>query len=211
MPRKIAIIAGSVALAFLCGCTANDQTATRAQGAGAGAALGAGVGLLAGKDARSAIIGAGLGGFAGLVLGDTVARKKADYVSTEAMIAKEHEIVRQNADEVARYNASLRAHIDQLSVEVAALEAKAATSRDRRIQTAKLRTQAEQDLASAHQRLVGVNKELQITMALYEEAEAERSATELADWNEEIQNLEQRKRDLALLISAFEDQTQQVL
>lgn len=207
--RSIAVI--PVALAFLVGCAANDQTLTRAQGAGAGAALGAGLGLLAGKDSESTLIGAGLGGLAGLALGDAVARKKADYVSTEAMIEKEHEIVRRNADEMASYNATMRDHLDQLSVDVAALETKVAANRTRQVEARTLRAKAENDLAEARQRLVQVDSEVEISRSLYERAKAERSVAELADWNYEIRNLERRKRDLALLIGDFETTTQQIL
>lgn len=206
--RKIAVI--SVAMAFLSGCAANDQTATRVQGAGAGAALGAGLGLLAGKDSESTLIGAGLGGLAGLAVGDAVARKKAGYVSTEAMIEKEHAIVRQNADEMASYNDTMRAHLDQLSIDVAALETKVATNRTRQIETRSLRAKAENDLAQARRRLVEVDSQIEVSKTLYEQAKAERSAAELADWNDEIRNLERRKRDLALLIGDFETTAQQI-
>jgi len=211
MSKTNAIVVFTVALAFLHGCAANDQTSTRAQGAGAGAALGAGLGLLAGKDSQSALIGAGLGGLAGLALGDAVARKKSDYVSTEAMIEKEHEIVRRNADEVARYNATMRDHLDQLSLDAAALETRVATNRARKNEAHNLRMQAERDLAQGRQRLVEVNNELRVTMALYEQAKEERSVTELADWTQEIRTLERQRRDLALLLGEFETNSQQIL
>ncbi len=206
--NSIALIA---VLALLSGCAANDQNVTRAQGAGAGAALGAGLGLLVGKDTESTVIGAAVGGLAGLALGDAVARKKADYVSTEVMIKKEHGIARRHADEMATYNASLRDHLDELTVDIAGLETEAGSQRARRATARDLRTRAETDLAQAHRQLAKANQEIDVSRKLYETAKAEGSSTDLAGWDRQIRQLERHRRELALLIGDFESGSQQIL
>ncbi len=199
------------ALAVISGCAVNDQNVTRAQGAGAGAALGAGLGLLVGKDTKSTLVGAAVGGLAGLALGDAVARKKADYVSTEAMIEKEHQIARRNADEMANYNASLRDHLDELTEDIAGLETEAGNQRVRRASARDLRARAENDLVQARQQLAKANQEIDVSRRLYDQAKAERSSTGLAGWDQQIRQLEHRRRELALLIGDFESGSLRIL
>ena len=205
--KSIAVVA---VLVLLSGCAANDQNITRAQGAGAGAAVGAGLGLLVGKDTESTLVGAAVGGLAGFALGDAVARKKADYASTEAMIEKEHQIARRNADEMARYNASLRGHLDELTVDIAELEATADNRRVRQASARDLRARAESDLTQARQRLAKINQEIDVSRQLYDQAKAERSTADLAGWNRQIQELERRRRELAALIGDYERGTQRI-
>lgn len=205
--RSLTVIA---VFALLSGCAVNDQNATRAQGAGAGAAVGAGLGLLVGKDTKSTLVGAAVGGLAGFALGDAVARKKSDYVSTEVMIDKEHQIARLNANEMAKYNVSLRDHLDELTVDIAELETTVDSKRVRQASARDLRARAESDLVQARERLAKVNQEIDVSRELYDQAKAEKSSADLAGWNRQIQELERRRRELALLIGDFERGTRQI-
>jgi len=76
MLRKltIAVIATGliVPLGFVCGCESDAQT-----GAALGALAGAGVGQLAGRDTKSTLIGAAIGGGAGYIIGNESDKKKA--------------------------------------------------------------------------------------------------------------------------------------
>lgn len=198
------------ALMLMTGCAANDQNLTRAQGAGAGAALGAGLGALIGKDTDSALIGAAVGGLAGLAVGEVVARKKADYVSTEAMIEKERELAQNNASEMADYNASLRDHLDTLNQDIQALEAEVALERSRHAGALDLRARAEDNLDQARQRLAEVSQEVDVSRQLYEEAKAEAPPVDLTEWDRQIRELERRRSELVVLIGDFEASAQQI-
>ena len=103
---KIRSAALLTALFFLSACAANDQDATRTQGAGTGAALGAGLGLVLGGGVEDMLIGAAVGGLAGLAVGDAVARKKTDYATAEDMVVQERRIITEKANQIESYNAA---------------------------------------------------------------------------------------------------------
>jgi hypothetical protein len=198
------------ALPLLGACVTDDQNATRVQGAGAGAAIGAGIGALVGGDAEDVLIGAAAGGLIGLAAGDAVARKKADYASREDMIIQERRIVAEKADEIGAYNISLRGKLRKLDQDIALLEEEAARGRAERGERLYLRRRAVADLDQARQRLAEVNREIDVSRQLYQEALGGSQPVELADWDRRIRELERRRDALTSLIGDFESSTQRV-
>lgn len=192
------------ALFLLSACAVNDQNATRTQGAGAGAVLGAGIGALIGGDSEDVLLGAALGGLAGLAVGDAVARKKASYVSSEEMIVQERRILSEKADQVSAYNASLRRNLDGLNRDIASLETEIARGRDRHAALLELRKRAAGDLDRAQRRLVAANQEIDVSRDVYYQALRESEPIDLVDWDRRIRELERRRDELARLIGNFE-------
>ncbi|MGI9510615.1 MAG: hypothetical protein ACR2QJ_14840 [Geminicoccaceae bacterium] len=206
--QRAALLTG---LLFLSACAADDRNATRAQGAGAGAALGAGIGaLIGGGDAEDILIGAAVGGLAGLAVGETVARQKADYASTEDMIVQERRIVSEKADQIASYNANLERNLDTLNSDIAALEAEIARGRDERAAKTELRKRAVGDLSLARKRLAEVNQEIDVSRQVYYEALRESEPVDLVEWDRRIRELERRRDNLVTLIGDFESSTRRV-
>ena len=197
-------------LFFLSACTANDQNVTRAQGAGAGAALGAGLGAIFGGDEEDILIGAAIGGLAGLAVGEAVARKKADYASAEDMIVQERRIITAKADEVASYNAGLEQELDLLNRDIAALEAAIGEGRADHSAKLELRQRAASDLDQARQRLAEVNQEIDVSRKVYQEALRDSEPVDLVEWDRRIRELERRRNSLANLIGDFEATTQRI-
>ena len=191
-------------LVLMSGCTPNDQNMTRAQGAGVGAAVGAGLGAIIGGDTEDALIGAAVGGLAGLAVGEVVARKKAKYASTEAMIREERASIQKKTREMASYNNGLRAEFDRLNQEIAALEAEVAAQRTDHGAALDLRSRAEGNLAAARRRLAEVNQEVDVSRQLYDQAKSEGASTDLASWNKQIFELERLRDELVVLIGDFE-------
>ena len=198
------------AIALISGCAANDQNLTRAQGVGVGAAVGAGLGALVSGDSKGALVGAVAGGLAGLALGDAVARKKSDYASTEAMIRQERRIARQNASEMAAYNASLVRHLETLDRDIERLEANLVAERTRRETVLSIRSQAKDELLEARRRLAEVNQEVAVSQRLFDQARAEGASPDLVDWDRQIGELERRRDELMVLISAFESRANRI-
>ncbi|MGI9500469.1 MAG: YMGG-like glycine zipper-containing protein, partial [Geminicoccaceae bacterium] len=183
---------------------------TRAQGAGAGAALGAGLGALVGGDSEDIVIGAAVGGLAGLAVGETVARKKADYVTTEDMIVHERRIVAEKADRIGDYNVSLRQHLGRLNRDIAMLEAEVDRGSAEHAEKRRLRQRAEADLDQARQRFAEVSQEIEISRRAYDEALRDSEPVALVDWDRRIRELERRRGTLAALIGDLETSVQRV-
>ena len=198
------------ALSLLSACMTDDQNATRAQGAGAGAAIGAGIGALVGGDAEDILIGAAAGGLVGLAAGDAVARKKADYATKEDMIVQERQIVAEKADEIGAYNIGLRGKLRKLNQDITLLEEEAARGRAARGERLDLRRRAVADLEQARQRLAEVNREIDVSRQVYQQALSESRPVELAEWDRRIRELERRRDALTSLIGDFESSTQRV-
>ncbi len=198
------------ALFFMSACAVNDQNATRAQGAGAGAALGAGLGLILGGDPEDVLIGAAVGGLAGLAAGEVVARKKADYANAEDMVVQERRIVTEKADQVASYNVGLEQELDGLNRDIATLEAAISEGRADRSAKLELRQRAAADLDQARQRLAEVNQEIDVSRKVYREALRDSEPVDLVEWDRRIRELERRRNTLATLIGDFETSVQRV-
>lgn len=190
--------------------TTSDQNATRAQGAGAGAALGAGLGALIGGDPEDILIGAAVGGLAGLAVGEAVARKKANYASAEDMVIEERRIVREKTDQVGVYNAGLERQLGDLDRDVAALQAAIAEGRADHAEKIQLRRRAEADLDQARQRLAEVNQEIDVSRRVYQEALRDSEPVDLVDWDRRIRELERRRDALVVLIGDFEATTRRI-
>jgi hypothetical protein len=205
--RSVIVLLG---LSLLSACISDDQNATRVQGAGAGAAIGAGIGALVGGDVEDVLIGAAAGGLVGLAAGEAVARKKADYATKEDMIVKEREIVAKQADEIGAYNIGLRGKLRKLNQDIALLEEEAARGRAALGERLDLKRRAEIDLNQARQRLAVVNREIDVSRQVYQQALSENKPVELADWDRRIRELERRRDALISLIGDFETSTQQV-
>ncbi|MDH3663135.1 MAG: hypothetical protein OEU92_24465 [Alphaproteobacteria bacterium] len=199
-----------MALFLMSACAVNDQNATRAQGAGAGAALGAGLGALIGGDPEDVLIGAAVGGLAGLAVGEAVARKKADYATTEDMIVQERRIVTEKTGQIGAYNASLERQLDGLNRDIAVLEAALAEGRAERAAKLDLRQRANADLDRARQRLAEVNQEIDVSRKVYQEALGDSEPVDLVDWDRRIRELERRRDELARLIGDFETSARRV-
>ena len=198
------------ALFFMSACAANDQNMTRAQGAGAGAALGAGLGAIVGGDAEDVLLGAAVGGLVGLAAGEAVARKKADYATTDDMIVQERRIVAEKTEQIGSYNASLEQQLVGLDSDIATLEAAVAEGRADRSAKQDLRQRAEADLDRARQRLAEVNQEIDVSRHVYQEAARDSVPVDLVDWDRRIRELERRRDELAKLIGDFETSTRRV-
>lgn len=112
------------AAAMLASCTniKDDQTRTRAEGAGAGAVLGAGLGAIIGHQSghtwEGALIGGAAGSFAGLAVGDHVARKKAAYKNQEAWLNACIAQAEKTNSHARSYNASLSSKISNLEQKI---------------------------------------------------------------------------------------------
>jgi len=204
------VIALMTALFLSSACTVNDQNATRAQGAGVGAALGLGLAALVGGDGDALVVGAAVGGLAGLAAGDAVARKKADYATAEDMIIEERRIAAEQAEEIRLYNASLERDLAKLNRDVADLEVAASQGRIDRADKIQLRERAVSRLERAQQQLVEVNQEITISRKIYQEARRESQPVDLAQWDRRIRELERRRDALAVLIGDFETSTRRV-
>ncbi len=198
------------ALPLLSACVTDDQNATRLQGAGAGAAIGAGIGALVGGDTEDVLIGAAAGGLVGLAAGEVVARKKADYATKEDMVVQERQIVAQKADEIGAYNIGLRGKLRKLNQDIALLEEEAARGRAARGERLDIKRRAVTDLNQARQRLAEVNREIDVSRQVYQQALSESQPVELVDWDRRIRELERRRDALTTLIGDFESSTQRV-
>ncbi|MGI9485568.1 MAG: hypothetical protein ACR2RF_06750 [Geminicoccaceae bacterium] len=189
---------------------ANDQDATRTQGAGAGAALGAGLGLVFGGGVEEILISAAVGGLAGLAAGDAVARKKADYATAEDMVVQERHIVTEKVDQIGSYNARLEQQLDTLNADIALLEAAISEGRANHSTKLKLRQQAATDLDQARQQLAEVSQEIDVSRKVYQEALRDSEPVDLVEWDRRIRELERRRNTLAALIGDFKTSVQRV-
>lgn len=198
------------ALFFASACAVDDQNMTRAQGAGTGAAVGLGLGLLIGGDMEGALIGAAAGGLAGLAAGEVVARKKADYATTEDMIVQERRIAAEKASELSAYNVNLEKQLDVLNQDITALENEVAQGRAYRTAKVDLRERAEISLDQAQQRLAEVNQEIDVSRKMYLEALRDSEPVDLVEWDRRIRELERRRNTLAVLIGDFDTSTQRI-
>lgn len=120
------VVTGSmVMVAMLAGCAqTQDGRLTQAQGAGIGAAggaiAGALLGSLSGNAGRGALIGAAVGGAGGFAYGTHVAKRKAQYASTEAWLDACIASARKRNGEALAYNKSLSDRVAALESEVKA-------------------------------------------------------------------------------------------
>ncbi|MDZ4405009.1 glycine zipper domain-containing protein [Prosthecobacter sp.] len=111
--------------AMLGSCTniKNDGTRTRTEGALGGAILGAlagaAIGSLSGNAGRGALIGLAAGTAGGLAYGNHVAKKKANYASTEQWLDACISQARATNQKARNYNSSLSANITKLRSEIA--------------------------------------------------------------------------------------------
>ena len=99
----------------------SDGTLTRMQGTGigaaGGAAVGAGVGALAGGGDGAAIggsAGALIGGIVGYLWGDSVAKKKEEFATTEEYIRANTRVLDERISELRDLNSSLSSQIATL-------------------------------------------------------------------------------------------------
>ena len=118
MKTAKSLITLSIAATLISACaTMPDDQRTRAEGTAAGAVIG---GLLGGliDGRRGAAIGALIGAGAGYVVGDEVARRKAEYASTEDYLDGE-------ADRVAEFNATTRQYNERLAGQIEMLDREA--------------------------------------------------------------------------------------
>lgn len=197
-------------LFFISACAVDDRNATRAQGAGAGAALGAGLGAIIGNDPQDILIGAAIGGLAGLAAGEVVVRKKADYATAEDMVVQERRIVAQKADQIGSYNAGLERNLDVLDRDIVSLEAEIARGRADQAAKLQLRRRVEADLDQARQRLAEVNQEIDVSRKVYYEAVNDGEPVDLVEWDRRIRELERRRDTLAVLIGDFETSARRI-
>ncbi len=108
----------------------SDGTLTRMQGTGigaaGGAAVGAGVGALAGGGDGAAIggsAGALIGGIVGYLWGDSVAKKKEEFATTEEYIRANTRVLDERISELRDLNSSLSSQIATLRREKRRLSA----------------------------------------------------------------------------------------
>lgn len=114
----------------------SDGTLTRMQGTAigtvGGGAVGAGVGALVGGKDGAAIGGAAgalLGGIGGYLWGDSVAKKKEEFATTEEYIRANSRVLDERISELRDLNASLTSQIETLRRENRRLSASEAQSR----------------------------------------------------------------------------------
>lgn len=112
------LIAAVISLGMISGCASMpDDQRTRAEGAGAGAVIGGLLGYLIDGE-RGALIGAAVGAGAGYAVGNEIAKRKAEYASTEDYLDGE-------ADRVAEFNATTEQYNRRLAAQIAELELEA--------------------------------------------------------------------------------------
>jgi hypothetical protein len=200
------IVFATVAVVSLNGCLpgmtkeeGDDSQQTKFQATAAGAALGALTGLLTGGDAKSALIGAAVGGGAGYFLGNEVAKRKQSYKSREELIAKESQRTSETLSNTRSINANLRQDIQSYEKETKTLQANIAKGKARKDALGIQKQKVEKRHKDSAKALEAVTKELEISEQLYTETKNEDgkdNAKKLAEWEKRIANLKKEKEAL---------------
>lgn len=181
----LVVMAAGMVNSSLTSCSSmSDSTKTRAQGttfgAIAGGLLGASIGLVAGGNTKSVLIGAAagamLGGIGGYAWGDSIVKEKAAYASMEEYITDNKKQLDSRITDVQQANSDLSDQIAKLKAD------KTAISKEK---IAKQNAQLSENMA-----LIDAD----ITTA--QDAAKEASGTELAELNEKINALSQEKKSL---------------
>jgi uncharacterized protein YcfJ len=177
----------------------DDQKATKFQATAAGAALGALTGFLTGGDAKSALIGAAVGGGAGYFVGNEVAKRKQSYKNREELIAQESQRASETLANTRQINASLRKDIQAYESETKKLQANIAKGKARKESLGEQKQKVEKRRKDTDEALTAVSKELEISEQLYQETKTESDksdAKKLAEWEKRISNLKKEKETL---------------
>ncbi|TVR98142.1 MAG: glycine zipper 2TM domain-containing protein [Wenzhouxiangellaceae bacterium] len=187
--KILMVVVITAALISACASMPDDQR-TRAEGTAAGAVLGGLLGALIDGE-RGALIGAAVGAGAGYAVGNEVAKRKAEYASTEDYLDGE-------AERVAEFNATTGQYNQRLAQQIKALEQEAeylrtqidAGTADEAVLQAQRATLRE-ELDSAERLEAALAQELEVQNAILAEERENR-----ADEDPYIQRLESEVAEL---------------
>lgn len=161
------------------GC-ATDPQRTRTEGTLVGAGAGAAIGRAITGDDRGTAIGAAIGAVVGLVAGNRMAKKKAEY-------AKREDALRESAQRAVALAQSTREENDQLSRDIADLEATVHQLSSQKTSAAAKKTQLEASerkqvalVAAADASLARVREEYARQEAVVNERTSSQSADKIA-------------------------------
>lgn len=189
----LVVMAAGMVNTSLTSCSSmSDSTKTRAQGTSfgalAGGLLGAGIGLAAGGDTKSVLIGAAagalLGGIGGYAWGDSIVKEKESYASMEEYINDNQKQLDNRITDVQKANSDLTKQITQLKKDKTAVS---------KANIAKQNAKLTENLALI---------DSDITTA--KDAAKEASGAELAELNQKIDALSKEKKSLQSNISELE-------
>lgn len=198
---------------MLGGCAStSDQTKTKAGGTAFGALVGGALGYaLGGKE--GAAIGAVLGGGAGFLVGNEVAKRKAQYASREDFLDAEIVRVAEFNETTRVYNAKLREDIRELTLETDQLRANYDGQKQQKKEMEKKRADVRQRIKNAEELRDNLNQELEVQMAiLEEERKVQEQAKQQAEGQdkERLANLEKEVEELRMNIAQLQEGTVQL-
>jgi uncharacterized protein YcfJ len=179
-----------------------DATRTKTEGTVAGAALGGLLGaLFAGDDnrAQGAAIGALLGGGAGYLAGSEVAKRKQAYANQEDLIAGEIQRTEESIRQLKSVNAELQKDIIGYRKQIARLKLDIRTGKDKQAELKTQKTKVEARHKQAREALAGLEKEIETSESLYQDARKSATPQQSADlkqWEKRIGELKAQKVQL---------------
>lgn len=177
-----------------------DEKDTKGQAAIVGTAAGAFIGSrVANNSLVGGLIGGAVGGLAGYKVGEEIARRKKAYKSQEDMIEKESENVSNWVSELQKTNAQLRKDIAGYKKRIAEINKKMKEDSSRKAALKKEKASIEKKYKAAKQALEGVEKEIEVTQALYNDAKKSpeaKNASKLKAWEGKIASLKKEKVQL---------------
>lgn len=183
----------SVALAGGCANIKNDTTRTQTEGtlvgAGGGALLGAGIGAIFGGT-KGAAIGAGVGAAAGaaggFLVGDSIAKKKADYAREEDWYDANIQQAAKVNKETSKYNASLRKEVADLDRRASKLKKDYAKNKAGRDALLAAKSKVDTRSSEVRRNIAALEKEYQNQQAVAVDARRHGSKAEAAKLDREI-------------------------
>lgn len=178
---------------------ADDQTRTRVEGTLIGMGVGALAGNLIGNDTSSTLIGTAIGGGVGYLVADEVARRKKEYKTKEKLIAAETSRTAELIKETQAINRQLKKEIGATKKAVATLQQQVKQGKAKQTALKAQKAAVDKRYKEAQQALTVVEKELEVTTDLYEDAKTEAVEADekaLAQWQNRIAQLKQEKNTL---------------
>jgi len=167
-----------IAAALVGGCaTGGDGQRTRMEGTAAGALIGGLVGALIDGE-RGAAVGAALGAGAGFLVGNEIAKRKAQYASTEDYLNGEAARVAEFNATTRQYNARLEREISTLSTETEQLRARHAAGSAQRAQLDAQRTTVRAEIDRAKQLEQNLAREYEVQSAILAEERRNKPAND---------------------------------
>jgi chromosome segregation ATPase len=179
-----------------------NQARTTGEGIGIGAAIGGVIGLILGDNKESVAIGAAIGGIIGGAVGGTVAAKKKQYATQEALLEGETKKTAEVVAQLRKVNNGLRSEIAVYKSEIAQLQEQRSKGQAKQSELQAQREKVLNRHQDANKALVAVNKELELAQELYSDAKEKVRADDvntaklLKKYEQEIAALEREKSEL---------------